>query len=867
MTPTLHRELAVKAIRSAPRWRFIVLAICALAALGAGRGPTVPRGSDDHSLAAPPRSDATLPESSDPFVPKQPRTEAEADRLEALALFSAARLQEQRQEFAEALRLYQRALRRDPSSVPVADAIVPLAAQLGRSAEAVRYAIKLAEIGPAEPTLARRLAVYLTELGDVPGALRLYERLLAERGNEKTAAEDTVLWMEMGRLYHLNGQDDKAAERFSRVLEVIDHPERFGLDKGVRRPLIGEKGVGFLLMGEAFLGAGRVGQAQDAFERADRENPNKAVLQYNLARLLAKQNQHEQAIEKVQSYFDAHSATEGMAPYRLLADSLKALKKESELLPRLEKMLAADPENVPLKYFLAEQHYEAGRLDKAEGLYRGLVEKEPTVAGLRNLVDIYRKTKRYDALLDVLGQTVRATGSLDAVASESPPSKQTPPGKSPPSSQEKPPAKAPVRKESASDQENALAADAELARGVIEAARKRLGEGKTLPYETALAAALLAIDAKQYDDAAALFEAAIKAKPDQTAKVLLSWGLELVVAEQHARAVEVFRRGIEAKLLPDEPTFQYYLAGALEMAGRTDEALAAARMAIASASTTRKNKETKSAEQFEQEAQRVRKELDSLKEQRKGLPNHSDKAKSLDTRIAARERELQVVTLQTTKARLTQRLLGSSKDGEKKEHEDLPRCLARVPWILYHAKRLAEADKGYRELLDKYASQQIGPQVRPVVREARLVLSNIAVARGDRKAAEEWAEQVLDEFPDDATALNDLGYLWSEQGKHLERSERMIRKALEEEPDNAAFRDSLGWVLYQKGRYGEAVAELEKAAVKENDPTVQEHLGDAYRKVGQPAKAHEAYRRAIEAFQKAGERDKAAGVQAKLAGP
>ena len=56
------------------------------------------------------------------------------------------------------------------------------------------------------------------------------------------------------------------------------------------------------------------------------------------------------------------------------------------------------------------------------------------------------------------------------------------------------------------------------------------------------------------------------------------------------------------------------------------------------------------------------------------------------------------------------------------------------------------------------------------MREARLLLSNIAVLQNRPAEAEEWLEQVLDEFPDDASASNDLGYLWAERGAHLERA-------------------------------------------------------------------------------------------------
>ena len=151
------------------------------------------------------------------------------------------------------------------------------------------------------------------------------------------------------------------------------------------------------------------------------------------------------------------------------------------------------------------------------------------------------------------------------------------------------------------------------------------------------------------------------------------------------------------------------------------------------------------------------------------------------------------------------------------------------------------------------------------MRDARLALSNLAIFRDDMAQAEEWLEQVLDEFPDDVGALNDLGYLWADQGKHLERAERMIRKAVNAEPNNKAYRDSLGWVLFRLNRYPEAITELEEAAKTEQpDGVVLDHLGDAYQKANQHQKAVDAWQKSVKALQDAKEMDKAAIVQQKL---
>ena len=124
-------------------------------------------------------------------------------------------------------------------------------------------------------------------------------------------------------------------------------------------------------------------------------------------------------------------------------------------------------------------------------------------------------------------------------------------------------------------------------------------------------------------------------------------------------------------------------------------------------------------------------------------------------------------------------------------------------------------------------------------------MSALCVVQGRLDEAEEWLQQVLDEYPDDVEADNDLGFLWADENKHLDRALKMIVAAVAAEPENRAYRDSLGWVYYRLGRFPEAVAELEKAVdEKQPDGTILDHLGDAYEKLGRRDKAVAAWQRA-----------------------
>jgi Tfp pilus assembly protein PilF len=140
------------------------------------------------------------------------------------------------------------------------------------------------------------------------------------------------------------------------------------------------------------------------------------------------------------------------------------------------------------------------------------------------------------------------------------------------------------------------------------------------------------------------------------------------------------------------------------------------------------------------------------------------------------------------------------------------------------------------------------PDEKEVIERCQFNLSNIYVQKGEMHKGEEILEKVLEFNPESTQANNDLGYLWADQGKNLERAEMMIRKALAAEPENAAYLDSLGWVLFKLGKIDEALPPLEKATQASfgGDATLWDHLGDVLLKAMKTEKAIEAWRTALQ---------------------
>ena len=123
--------------------------------------------------------------------------------------------------------------------------------------------------------------------------------------------------------------------------------------------------------------------------------------------------------------------------------------------------------------------------------------------------------------------------------------------------------------------------------------------------------------------------------------------------------------------------------------------------------------------------------------------------------------------------------------------------------------------------------------VKPEDRDARGQLATILEKMDKIGEAEPEFRKLLDGKPDDAPALNYLGYALADRGLKLPEAEGLIRRALTLEPANPAYRDSLGWALFKQGRSTEAVVELEfSARAMPDDESLWEHLAAAHQAVG-----------------------------------
>lgn len=207
-------------------------------------------------------------------------------------------------------------------------------------------------------------------------------------------------------------------------------------------------------------------------------------------------------------------------------------------------------------------------------------------------------------------------------------------------------------------------------------------------------------------------------------------------------------------------------------------------------------------------------------------------------------------------------------------HPGDARLISRKAWVLQRSGRAAEAVALLRkalaaptadaegadelwqalaEALDwagrpQEAVDALAKEVQDRPRDVDLLyaLGSSWERAGKRDAALAQMRAILTIDPDNAAAMNYIGYSYAERGEKLEEAEALVRRALEQRPRSAGFLDSLGWVAFRRGEYARAAELLERAArIGGPDAVILDHLADAYRALRRAPDAEGTWRRAL----------------------
>ncbi|WXL24781.1 tetratricopeptide repeat protein [Ectopseudomonas mendocina] len=104
--------------------------------------------------------------------------------------------------------------------------------------------------------------------------------------------------------------------------------------------------------------------------------------------------------------------------------------------------------------------------------------------------------------------------------------------------------------------------------------------------------------------------------------------------------------------------------------------------------------------------------------------------------------------------------------------------------------------------------------------------SMLSEKRNDLVGMEKDLRFILKREPDNAMALNALGYTLADRTTRYEEAKELIDQAYQLNPTDPAILDSLGWINYRLGKLDEAEFYLRKALQDMPDSEVAAHLGE-----------------------------------------
>src|SRR6185369_6719311 len=159
-------------------------------------------------------------------------------------------------------------------------------------------------------------------------------------------------------------------------------------------------------------------------------------------------------------------------------------------------------------------------------------------------------------------------------------------------------------------------------------------------------------------------------------------------------------------------------------------------------------------------------------------------------------------------------------------------------------------------LAQGYVDANRGSQATKLLQDAQLKFPDAgtialelgAVLDKQKKYSESEAvlRQLIAKEPNNAIALNYLGYMLADRGERLAESVDYLKRALAIDPDNGSYLDSIGWAYFKDGKLDLALDNLKKAADQmTTNSVVQDHYAEILFRLGRYNDAILAWTRAL----------------------
>lgn len=123
----------------------------------------------------------------------------------------------------------------------------------------------------------------------------------------------------------------------------------------------------------------------------------------------------------------------------------------------------------------------------------------------------------------------------------------------------------------------------------------------------------------------------------------------------------------------------------------------------------------------------------------------------------------------------------------------------------------------------------------------------IAEHLGKLDVLESDLKKIIAKYPNDAEALNALGYTLLSDSKRYHDAEKYLQHAIKLQPNEPAIMDSFGWLQFRLGNYSQAVKYLQTAYDKQNSGEIAAHLCEVLWTMGRKDDARQLFETALKA--------------------
>jgi tetratricopeptide (TPR) repeat protein len=146
----------------------------------------------------------------------------------------------------------------------------------------------------------------------------------------------------------------------------------------------------------------------------------------------------------------------------------------------------------------------------------------------------------------------------------------------------------------------------------------------------------------------------------------------------------------------------------------------------------------------------------------------------------------------------------------------------KVGRVLMESQLLRKAERHQAAYETLAEAQKANPETPELLYDLALAAEKV----GKVKEMEQHLKKLITLDPDNAHALNALGYSLADRNLRLAEAHDLIRRAVDLAPEDPFIMDSMGWVLYRQGKIEEAITTLENAYTRKADPEIAAHLGE-----------------------------------------